>query len=1370
MLKKKTLGQAVRYAIYGALTASFLPLAAKAADVAVDVNVNMKHSVVYDGKEYNQLERSRRFALHARSLEPGWDGELAKMDYLVNDLDVYFARDTGQITTFAQFTNADKESGTARTLGYPVTFPDLYLKHSSESLETLAKTWKEFDLVTNKADKVPFMGRAKHMIMGAQPRHFVPSWSDFSHYNNGGYAAEGWRSRNNADAADWVADYIDNFFSEGTPQLMPEYWEVVNEPDMEVFNENVEGLAIPWADLFSLHSDVAEAVRERLGSNAPKIGGMTWGLHDFNKPDSHSVNRRDSAKVFFQRRFINPNPAEQNEYNQSLFDHIIDNNIFGALTEVNGSDTDWFQWDYLWAPFVDSAGADMDFYSVHLYDWPEWGARDSQIRSGGHSEAVLDMMEWYSLHKLNDRKEVVISEYGAVSGVYKEMNLYNDDFDRRDWENLMPFSQMLLQFLERPDYVPTSLPFTPIKAEVWFADYGPYQPYPYTMMDRNIDTCTERPDVQVNNGTEVFQALDCKEWEWSEWIKWYELWADVDGTRVDTHSSDKDIQVDAYQKDNRAYIVINSLETTPKTVSLSLNGGGQISSVRLRHLYLDENLGADGRPVLADAELGYIPSSITVDAGSTVILDVSYSGNIALNEDNKESKFMFTPYASEFPHRVSASGTANAEFTLTPGDIPSNGEAQLRLSGSFARDALVRGNYEMTVELNGNAVDINKDFRGEFLGTKLWKGQSLTTLEIPFDTSMLKAGTNTVSINSNLVGEHTSGSVQIWNLSSPVSRSTASAAQANLGALSGPSSVGMNQSVAINPGTTDTGEITWTSSNAAVASVDPNGVVTGNSIGSATITASAGGSQKTHSIQVAKVPVESIEVKSHEQIYAGFETSVYARVYPVKATNARITWSSSDTSIAEIDERGIITSYKEGDVTFTATSKDDPSISGQKTVSILGVQAESMSVGPVGRLAPIGLNVPLAATVQPILTSDKTFTWTSSDESVATVSDTGIVSGVSPGVVTITITSNSNPSLTETLTFEAVQPGEPIVIQAEDTGLVTSNGLMPDGNDPTKLGFNQPGDSLDVKVDFKEEGIYLVTMMSSTPESDPNVHLFLEGNLVARAPVIITGDWGVFTESLVTSELEINSAGEKTLKFQSAGDSAYQWNVDFFTITRLGSTQGGNSSIPSSSSTPVTVSSSSSESSSIMPSSSSVVSSSVISSVASSSEVASSSVVVIASTSSSAAISSSSVATSSSLVSSSSAPAVVSSSSAPAVVSSSSASSSSEPITPATEITVSQVATSASDITPGSQDVEVLKFDMQSNVDGAMLKALTIKASGEMDDVSALSNVTLLYGNTVLQNANYSVDNGMITFDLSASPVVLNRSGNATFTIIYDFN
>ena len=141
-------------------------------------------------------------------------------------------------------------------------------------------------------------------------------------------------------------------------------------------------------------------------------------------------------------------------------------------------------------------------------------------------------------------------------------------------------------------------------------------------------------------------------------------------------------------------------------------------------------------------------------------------------------------------------------------------------------------------------------------------------------------------------------------------------------------------------------ELTWKSSDTAVATVDATGKVTGKKTGSATITATAqDGSGVSGSCTVTVLsPVKKVTVEP-ANLTLGQNKS-----YTLKATvevfgsgiDTGVTWTSSDTTIATVDATGKVTAKdKVGTVTITATSKADPSKKGTCTVK---VSADSTSI------------------------------------------------------------------------------------------------------------------------------------------------------------------------------------------------------------------------------------------------------------------------------------------------------------------------------------------------------------------------------------------------------------------------------------------
>ena len=196
--------------------------------------------------------------------------------------------------------------------------------------------------------------------------------------------------------------------------------------------------------------------------------------------------------------------------------------------------------------------------------------------------------------------------------------------------------------------------------------------------------------------------------------------------------------------------------------------------------------------------------------------------------------------------------------------------------------------------------------------------------------------------------------------------------------------------------------VSWTSSNTGVATVK-DGTITAIKEGEATITAKAGEKTASCKVIVAKkvIPVESIELNKTElELVEGDSETLTATISPEDATNKTVSWSSSNTRVATVKD-GTITAVKEGEVTITAKA-------GEKTASCKVVVAKK--VIPVESIVLdkdeleliIGESVTLVATVRPDDATDKSVFWTSSDETIASVSNSGIVSAKAAGEAIVT--------------------------------------------------------------------------------------------------------------------------------------------------------------------------------------------------------------------------------------------------------------------------------------------------------------------------------------------------------------------------------
>ena len=211
----------------------------------------------------------------------------------------------------------------------------------------------------------------------------------------------------------------------------------------------------------------------------------------------------------------------------------------------------------------------------------------------------------------------------------------------------------------------------------------------------------------------------------------------------------------------------------------------------------------------------------------------------------------------------------------------------------------------------------------------------------------------------------------------------------------------------ITPENVKDDSVTWTSSNAEVASVDAEGNVKALKAGKATITVKTkdGGFTATATITVTKdvVNVTGIELnKSSLTLNANESATLTATVKPTDATNKKVTWSSSDTSVATVTN-GKVTAKKAGKVTITATTEDGK-LTAKCEVTVKEVKVTGVELSKTTLELNVGKTATLTVTVKPNDATNKKVTWTSSDTSVATVTN-GKVTAKKAGKTTITVTT-----------------------------------------------------------------------------------------------------------------------------------------------------------------------------------------------------------------------------------------------------------------------------------------------------------------------------------------------------------------------------
>ena len=206
----------------------------------------------------------------------------------------------------------------------------------------------------------------------------------------------------------------------------------------------------------------------------------------------------------------------------------------------------------------------------------------------------------------------------------------------------------------------------------------------------------------------------------------------------------------------------------------------------------------------------------------------------------------------------------------------------------------------------------------------------------------------------------------------------------------------------ISPSNATEREIMWASSKQSVASVDQSGKVVAVAVGTSTITATAGGKIGSCLVTVSKgyvaVTSVSLDKASLSSMKVGESVTLTATVKPDDATDNSVTWSTSDASIATVNN-GKVTASKAGTATITVTTKDQAKTA---TCAITVVQqVSSVSLNTSSLTLNEGEDAILIPSVNPEDASDKALTWSSSDSMVAIVDESGKVTAISKGSATI---------------------------------------------------------------------------------------------------------------------------------------------------------------------------------------------------------------------------------------------------------------------------------------------------------------------------------------------------------------------------------
>ena len=197
-------------------------------------------------------------------------------------------------------------------------------------------------------------------------------------------------------------------------------------------------------------------------------------------------------------------------------------------------------------------------------------------------------------------------------------------------------------------------------------------------------------------------------------------------------------------------------------------------------------------------------------------------------------------------------------------------------------------------------------------------------------------------------------------------------------------------------------KVSWSSANPLIATVE-DGVVRARAVGETQITASVGGKTATVTVKVTEIFVEVASVSLNKtvlELTEGDSETLIATVLPQNATDKTISWITSDSSVAAV-ENGVVTALKPGSAVITATAGAVSAVC-RVEISERYYPVSAVVLSESALTVRCEQSETLIAVIYPENASDKTLRWESSDESVASV-ENGVVTGISTGSAVITV-------------------------------------------------------------------------------------------------------------------------------------------------------------------------------------------------------------------------------------------------------------------------------------------------------------------------------------------------------------------------------
>ena len=501
----------------------------------------------------------------------------------------------------------------------------------------------------------------------------------------------------------------------------------------------------------------------------------------------------------------------------------------------------------------------------------------------------------------------------------------------------------------------------------------------------------------------------------------------------DKNNNEKNNKTNNNKNDNNNTETTNEIEYKSEDETIAIvDEDGEIEAVSpgTTEINVKDNQGNEDHAIVIvkEDELIIFNKDYTIYNGDEIIIGCSLNSNTYKMKDIKWTSSNLNIVTVDNTGKVTTVNTGTAIITASVGNIKETVKIEVK------ENIVLPTDIELTTNsiglLEGESIQVSAKVIPENStnNTLSWSSNNTNIATVSNGLIVGKSEGNTTIIVSTSNGIRKEISVNISKKKVETEPENTEILLKNIKINVGNLTLEEGNTTQINailePSNATNKDIVWVSSNPNIASINQNGTITAIKEGTTTITVSSLANSEINDSIVLTVKKNSTAVTSvriNEQnlkVKKGTESRLTVTVLPSTAVNKNVIWTSSNTNIATIDSNGIITAKNIGTTNITATSAENNTIKATCTITVEPVDVSNIAVSNTNISIKTGESATISITVQPSNAENKTVTWTSSNTNIATVDNNGKITGISKGTTTITVKSNSNPSIYKTINVE----------------------------------------------------------------------------------------------------------------------------------------------------------------------------------------------------------------------------------------------------------------------------------------------------------------------------------------------------------------